>query len=697
MKTIHVVPHQHFDIVWRRSINWYVQRRKEIYSQAIELLEKYPEFTFSFSQAYILREFIENNPSFKDRVSALLRSGRLEIIGGLESIPDLNLSSAPAIIRNIEMGKKWFKEFLGYDVRIGAFEDAFGVSKQIPQILKLCDYDFLKASRMPRPGQISISGNFKWQGLDGSIVKCISPSGENLDWGWGCHDNPDSKKSLSYEEKYNKIYNRMLKAASTDGNNILYVPMGEEQFIFQDLPKVLEAASATSGCNYIFSTYSNYFNSLTVKEWSNAPLITKDTDLSRIFTGCYTTRIKSKMHPRDLEYRLLSSEMSISLQNKKAVKLKKSWLNLFVLQFHDAICGCHVDNNAKYLKKLYFEALKAVPKKKALIPWEPQLPTFRNKLNKRVLLNSQDIEFGDFRIEIKNSKLKSISNGKKDFKGICDIVLREENGTLWTEEYSGEKYNSTKSEKVISVKSAIDSLKITIAGKGPEFTELWPGYAKLNWKKTFQFIKGFSGILVSVELDWMGNSTEIALRWGAEKIISCCTEIPFGSIERKAFQASKCTLWGEAFPALNWVKTNPGQEGFAVFNKGTAGHAIRNSKLETILLRSPVKRWSPFFPVTPDMNCWDNGINKFSFIYLPVDEKTSNSSLHRLGHEFNLPSNPEIVKNSEFDNIPKNLVISSLRKTEEGNELLVYEADGKKCKWNGINFKPNQIRKIYIK
>ena len=60
---IHIVPHQHFDLVWRRPVAWYAERRAQLYRQAIELLEQHEEFTFSFSQTLPLAEFLKTAPA----------------------------------------------------------------------------------------------------------------------------------------------------------------------------------------------------------------------------------------------------------------------------------------------------------------------------------------------------------------------------------------------------------------------------------------------------------------------------------------------------------------------------------------------------------------------------------------------------------------------------------------------------------
>ena len=175
--TVHVVPHQHFDIVWRREVAWYRQRRAELYTQALTLLSSHPEATFTFSQSAPIREFLTTQPQWREPMAGLLAEGRLEITGGSETICDLNMCSPGAVVENMASGLAWFESELGYRVTVGAFEDAFGVPAQLPAILALFNFRFYKAGRMPQPGQPDLVDDFVWTARDGTSIHCVAPAG----------------------------------------------------------------------------------------------------------------------------------------------------------------------------------------------------------------------------------------------------------------------------------------------------------------------------------------------------------------------------------------------------------------------------------------------------------------------------------------------------------------------------------------
>ena len=722
-KTIHVVPHQHFDLVWRRTASWYSRRRQELLSQMLDMFGRHPGFTFTLSQASVLREFLEKAPSRKTEVVRLLGEGRLEIIGGSETLCDQNLCSGVAILRNIESGLRWFSDELGYRVEIGSFEDAFGVNAQLPAMLQQAGYRFFKASRMPFNGIEGIHGDFRWEGLDGSVVRCVAPLAPNSDWGWGFPDNPDEPLKPTPTDRKGKIRTSLRRAIHTDAEHVLFVVMGEEQDIFDGIVELLYEMSAETAVPFVFSTFSRYYATISAAQWDAAPLIPKQTDLSRLFTACYTTRTESKQTPRSLEHRLLGAEMTDALVTTHADGNADAWRTLFRAQFHDAICGCHIAENARQLRRLTAKAMTTISARTSLVPWRPSVPRKPLRLKRLRPPYDGQHDVGSRTVMIENGRLKTVTAGGKSLDALCRLSLREDHGTLWTEEYSGRRYVHAERETVIGVAEGPDALAVTVGGTAPAFRTMWPGFARLAWRRTLTFHRRSDFIAVDVELEFIGCATEISLRWESDDLHSCVAEIPFGSVERRAHTPAADTMVGDAFPVLNWVST----AGFAVFNQGTPGHAIRDGRLETILLRSPVKRWSPWFPVTPDQSCWENGRRRFSFLWLPVGANTSNADLHRSGFEFNLGTPIEQATLPCLAGLPPNVVVASMRRAEDraqgagfrsqdtpaghqtrntkngirhAIEMTVFEADGIPAAWNAprssqkIEFKPRAIQTI---
>jgi Glycosyl hydrolases family 38 N-terminal domain/Alpha mannosidase middle domain len=693
MTIIHVVPHQHFDLVWRRDVAWYNQRRDQLYTQVLELMRKYSNFTYTFSQAMPIREFLNKHPELRDEFATYLNSGRFEIIGGSESICDLNMTSPAAIMNNIESGMKYFSDEFKYKVTVGAFEDAFGVPEQLPAILKTVGYRFYKAGRMPRPGQPDLNGNFIWRAKGSDAVRCISPGNECSDWGWGYPDNPDDPTPVTMEERRAKVLARLMLAVNNSDPHVLYSVMGEEHDIVDGLPELLEEASVKTGAKYIFSTYNNYYDSLSEKYWQDVPCYDAETDVSRLFTGCYTSRINSKLAPRKLEYSIVAYNFA-SLTQKVDKLPREVSESLYLLQFHDAVCGCHIDENADKLNVRFQQSRELVPSVSLTVPFKSQLPDFHSEQKTKLKFDSDTINFGDFTINIKQDKLCSVKYHGKELGSICELSAREDSGTLWTEEYSSKKRAFAELETIESINSGENTLEIITKLSCEDFKTMWPGFSMLKSRKHLTFNKESSCIAVEFEIFWLGSATELAVRWTAagDNLDTCTAETPFGSRKRVAYKPSADTMSGDVFPVLNWCST----EQVAIFNRGTPGHALREGGLETIILRSPVKRWSPWFPVTPTDQSRDNGEHVFEFIVDMDGGEKSLSDLHREGIEYNLGDNAQSIDSDAFACLPENIVIADARKDLSGQvHALLFEAEGRDCVWKDYKLNINELFNPY--
>jgi len=670
---IHIVSHQHFDLVWRRDLAWYRERRKQLFEQIFTMLRRYPQFTFTFCQTWPLRELVTAMPELKNELAGWLRQGRVEIVGGEETIADLNLVSPLALDRNLTMGREWLRRELDYEVTGAAWEDAFGVSAQVPQLLVRHGYRFYKAGRMPRPGQDDLSGDFVWEGLDGTTIRCIAPKPEHGVWGWGHSDNPDDPPVKDLALRGQRLRNQLEAAArNPEKKAILFVAMGEEHDLYLPFCELVEELNQTHPeTEFRFSTYRNYFASLPEAYWRTVPRIGRDVDLSRVLTGCYTSRNDSKRQPRRLEHRLWAASAG------GAAIDPASWRALFLLQFHDAIGGCHIDENADRLKECYRQAMASTTGIRAVIPWTRRLPVWPQfAAAASTVPEAGEGSCGDWRLTWSDGKLRNIGYRDRNLGALSDLLVREEHGTLWTEEYSGRQHRlPTAADPIEELQMTADGIRIVTGGCWDRFKSMWPGFSRLTYRRTVTLTAVSPLALVEYELDWLGSATEISVGWQPQGpvLTECRAEIPFGSVRRTGYEPQ--LMQGDVFPALNWVKTTA----YSLFNQGTPAHALRDGKLETVLLRSPVKRWSPWFPVTPTENTWDNGKRRYCFLY-DAELNPALAELSRIGMEFNVAATTETEYGNppELDGLPDNVVVAGWRPTADGcREALLFEAEGR--------------------
>jgi len=173
--TVFLISHHHSDLVWRRTKQAYDRVREEQILQVFDWLERYPAFTFTFAQTDVVKTFIRQHPELKQAFRDHVAAGRIELVGGMVAIPDTNLVEGEALVRNIVLGRRYFRQEFGVDVRIGWLMDAFGMSAQMPQILAKSGFRFLLPGRTPGlPSEGFVKG-FLWLGPDGAAIPTATP------------------------------------------------------------------------------------------------------------------------------------------------------------------------------------------------------------------------------------------------------------------------------------------------------------------------------------------------------------------------------------------------------------------------------------------------------------------------------------------------------------------------------------------
>ena len=685
-----VAPHSHFDLIWRRPVSWYRRRRAVVYRAALDLLEARPDFRYSFCQAMGLQLFFRDFPGEQKRFRRFIDEGRLEIIGGPLTIPDLNLSSGEAMVRNQLEGLDWLRETLGVRPTVACLEDAFGVPVSLPALLSSCGMTFYRASRMPRPGQKDLNGPLLWPGHDGTVMPTYGCEG--MAWGLGQSSNIDAPPN-DFEGMVRQ-YRADLQACPWDGSRpVLFSFLGEEHVPTHENVEAFLAALRSLKIPFIWSTVAEFLAALQASgTMKRAPLVRDD--LSRLFTGCYSSRIRQKRRIADLEAGLLAAE------NLGARSLRKTWNDLYLMQFHDAYGGCHTPENAVFMDRVLQRARPVPPGTRLGNPllFDRTIPflvpaALRTGGQKTIV--AQDFD-GELLAHVPLPALSSapvrvvVRRGRRAERSALDPVphgllrLREDVGTLWTEDYTGREWVEPE-----------DFARLERVEEGPVFRRsvwsgalrygpgLWPGFTSLTWRRSLLAFKNSPVQWLRLEFEWWGNSTELAWRFnpGGRRTMQVTGSAPFAAVPRGVYQPGRDGLTGDVFPSPQWVSVADTKSAWLVLHRGHPAFRSVAGGVENILLRSPVKRWMPFFPVSPDPTSWENGKHTADFLLVPR-AKFDPAEAMRLGLAFQtgalaLPPVGTAPVHALLRDLPDGLVASSLHRDAGAWRVRVCEARGR--------------------
>ncbi len=124
-----------------------------------------------------VREISGDLQEIQDRV----KQGRWEMVGGMWVEPDLNMPDGESLVRQLLIGKRYFRDKFGVDVRIGWNPDSFGYNWQLPQIYKKSGIDYFVTQKMDWNDTNHLPFKlFWWQSPDGSKVLTYFPHDYDL-------------------------------------------------------------------------------------------------------------------------------------------------------------------------------------------------------------------------------------------------------------------------------------------------------------------------------------------------------------------------------------------------------------------------------------------------------------------------------------------------------------------------------------
>jgi alpha-mannosidase len=174
--TVHMTGNAHIDAAWLWPWTETVDVVKRTFSSALQLMNEYPDYTYSQSAAQYYEWMQQKYPSIFEQIQQRVKQGRWEIVGGMWVEPDLNLPDGESQVRQILVGKRYFQKNFGVDVRVGWNPDSFGYNWQLPQIYKKSGIDYFVTQKMTWNDTNKLPLKlFWWQAPDGSRVLTYFP------------------------------------------------------------------------------------------------------------------------------------------------------------------------------------------------------------------------------------------------------------------------------------------------------------------------------------------------------------------------------------------------------------------------------------------------------------------------------------------------------------------------------------------
>ena len=174
--TLHLTGNSHIDAAWLWPWTETVDTVKNTFGTALQLMSEYPAYTFTQSAAAYNDWMARDYPQINDQIKKRIQQGRWEVVGGMWVEPDLNMPDGESTARSLLIGKRWYQQHYGVDVRIGWNPDSFGYNWQLPQIYRKSGVDYFVTQKMTWSDTNHLPFKlFWWESPDGSKVLTYFP------------------------------------------------------------------------------------------------------------------------------------------------------------------------------------------------------------------------------------------------------------------------------------------------------------------------------------------------------------------------------------------------------------------------------------------------------------------------------------------------------------------------------------------
>ncbi|SGY50301.1 BQ5605_C001g00869 [Microbotryum silenes-dioicae] len=161
----------HIDTAWLWPYSATRQKTARSWSTQLDLMDRYPEYTFVASQAQQFKWLEEDHPLLFQKIKGRVESGEFQPIGAAWVECDTNMPSGEALCRQFLYGQRYYKSRFGKYTRTFWLPDSFGYSSQLPQLCRLAGCDFFFTQKLSwSQFNAPVHTSFKWVGQDGSQV-----------------------------------------------------------------------------------------------------------------------------------------------------------------------------------------------------------------------------------------------------------------------------------------------------------------------------------------------------------------------------------------------------------------------------------------------------------------------------------------------------------------------------------------------
>ena len=392
MKNVYLLCNAHIDPIWLWKWQEGAAEAISTFRTAADFCEEFDGFVFNHNEALLYEWIEEYEPELFRRIQKLVSDGKWNIMGGWYLQPDCTMLSGESFIRQIEYGRRYFKEKFNKTPTTAINFDPFGHTRGLVQILKKSGFD---SYLFMRPG--TDRGDFIWRGFDGSEILA------HCHYGGYCTLKGKSIEKIKY----------VLEECADKENILVLWGIGDHGGgpSRGDMNGITEFMKEKSELNIKHSTPEEYFKTV-----NKDKLNIIEKSLGPCMIGCYTSMTQIKQANRRVENKIemmkqMIAQSDISVDNTEIENAEKA---LMLSQFHDVLPGSMIKKaetdslNAfgyaekicdKYIAKAFFKLCDGQPRcedgEVPVIVYNPLPYTIEKEVEVEIQLENQNWNEGE--------------------------------------------------------------------------------------------------------------------------------------------------------------------------------------------------------------------------------------------------------------------------------------------------------------
>lgn len=686
---VELVSYSHLDIAyyWRRIHS--VQKNMRTVLIQLRLMDKYPDFRYTHTQAYTYETLEKYYPEVFSEMKERIAQGRFEPACAMYVEPDCNIPSAESLIRQCLYGQTYFREKFGITVDNAWLPDVFGNSWILPQILKKSCVNYFVSNKMSTWNDTNRfpHNNFIWKGIDGSeVYACVPPTHFNS---WNM---PSQIKENwdAFQDKGTSSHTFQMFGYG-DGGSGATEEMVELMHRFDKL-SVMPETKMTGGSDFL---HDNFDGNEKLSVWDGEFYL-------EMHRGTFTSKANLKNYNRRTEYGLRDAELVSVLRMKQgkeypADEIRDIYKKLMVNQFHDIMPGSHItpvyrdavedfEDSRSRLSALagndknYFNTLNFTRQSFSFIPDENGSDVRKGIQGRFVFTNAPSLSKAEI-VESKTDKVITADGltAETPFYTIRfdtdGSILSAYDKVLYREWVKGEfnklhfyydmpgNYDAwdilpNYKEKELDIK-VVSPLEFKgFDGECGRF-EVTLATEKSTWKRIIRLFVKSRGIEVENVVDWNESHKLAKVNFDCNILtreMLCDTSA--GYIAR---ETHRNTTWQQArFETCmhKWCDMSETGGGVAIINENKYGVGGENSTMSVSLLRATER---------PDPTA-DLGFHDFCYMIYPHGDNAVAAGINNLSLEYNVPLIKADVEWTGTDFAP--LFLQAVKLSEDGKRII---------------------------